>query len=207
MPSNLAAEATRIAAGDDRMHYDSVEIALHWTTAVFVASLWLIAQGWSFLARGSSGRHVMQNLHVSIGILFAVVVAARILWRLGPGRRPLPATIGLVEVASKIVHYALYAMLVTQVGLGFLWRWAQHESFTFFGLFAVPSPFEIAKTSSHFYGNLHALLGNGIMIVAALHAAAALFHHYVLQDDVLWRMLPGRHARHAEAAAPDPRSA
>lgn len=29
-----------------------------------------------------------------------------------------------------------------------------------------------------------------ILVLAGLHAAAALFHHYVLKDDVLRRMLP-----------------
>ena len=204
MPSKLAAEATRVAAGDDRLHYDGVEVALHWTTAVFVAGLWLVAQSWSFLPRGSDQRHALQELHVSFGLLFAAIVAARILWRLGPGRRPLPATTGLVEVASKVVHYALYAMLLAQIALGFLWRWAQHQAFTFFGLFGVPSPLDIPKTQANLFGDLHASLATVILIVAGLHAAAALFHHYVLHDDVLSRMLPSRHARRA-AAAPDPR--
>jgi cytochrome b561 len=29
-----------------------------------------------------------------------------------------------------------------------------------------------------------------VLILAGLHAAAALFHHYVLRDGVLRRMLP-----------------
>ena len=28
--------------------------------------------------------------------------------------------------------------------------------------------------------------------LVAVHAAAALFHHYVVRDDTLWRMLPPR---------------
>jgi cytochrome b561 len=39
-------------------------------------------------------------------------------------------------------------------------------------------------------GDLHALSANWIMILAGLHAAAALFHHYVLCDGVLRRMSP-----------------
>jgi cytochrome b561 len=37
---------------------------------------------------------------------------------------------------------------------------------------------------------LHELNGWAIVILAAGHAAAALFHHYVLRDPVLSRMLP-----------------
>jgi cytochrome b561 len=36
----------------------------------------------------------------------------------------------------------------------------------------------------------HTVLGNVIIWLAGLHAAAALFHHYVLRDGVLTSMLP-----------------
>jgi cytochrome b561 len=55
-------------------------------------------------------------------------------------------------------------------------------------------------------GDLHYWVATTIIMLAGLHAAAALFHHYVLRDDVLWRMLPGLRARRAEAATPDPRT-
>src|SRR5574340_940936 len=37
---------------------------------------------------------------------------------------------------------------------------------------------------------VHSWLGDAIMWVAGVHAAAALFHHFVLRDDVLASMLP-----------------
>ena len=42
---------------------------------------------------------------------------------------------------------------------------------------------------------LHEFAGNLILILAGLHAAAAIFHHLVLKDGVLMAMLPGRKAR------------
>jgi cytochrome b561 len=36
----------------------------------------------------------------------------------------------------------------------------------------------------------HGFAANTILIVGGMHAAAALFHHYLLRDDVLRRMLP-----------------
>jgi len=38
----------------------------------------------------------------------------------------------------------------------------------------------------------HEKIGWAIIIVALGHAAAALYHHFVLKDRVLRRMLPGR---------------
>jgi len=42
----------------------------------------------------------------------------------------------------------------------------------------------------HSIGKLHETVANAILLVAALHAAAALFHHYVLRDSTLRHMLP-----------------
>jgi cytochrome b561 len=42
----------------------------------------------------------------------------------------------------------------------------------------------------HRIGGYHALAANALAILAGLHAAAALFHHYVMRDDILRRMLP-----------------
>ncbi|HZT00732.1 MAG TPA: cytochrome b/b6 domain-containing protein, partial [Steroidobacteraceae bacterium] len=39
---------------------------------------------------------------------------------------------------------------------------------------------------------LHEWFGNVVLILAAVHAAAALFHRLVLKDGVLRRMLPER---------------
>lgn len=205
MSSRLTIEATRIAAGDDRVRYDGLEMSLHWATAVLVVTNYLLAQIWDFLQRGTPLRHGMQSLHVSLGLVLTVVLIARIAWRIGPGRRVPPATTGLVELASQVVHYALYALLIAVVGLGFAFRWAQGEPLSFFGLFSIPSPYAFAKGQAHTIGEIHNWVATIIIIIAGLHAAAALFHHFVLRDDVLWRMLPGLKARQAEARAPDPR--
>jgi cytochrome b561 len=39
-------------------------------------------------------------------------------------------------------------------------------------------------------GEAHELVGWAIILLAGLHAAAALFHHYALRDSTLKRMLP-----------------
>jgi len=50
--------------------------------------------------------------------------------------------------------------------------------------------------SSHALGKqiaeLHGWLGDAILWIAGLHAAAALYHHFFLRDGVLRSMIPGR---------------
>ena len=205
MTSEPAAKPTRIA-GDDRQHYDGLEIGLHWATATFVVALWLISQIWEYFPRGDATRLGLQSFHVSLGLLFAVVLLVRILWRLGPGRRPLPATSGFMEVASEGVHYLLYGLLIAQVVLGVLWRWGKHDPLGFFALFVIPSPFDFVRATVNRFGDLHGLVANIILIVAGLHAAAALFHYYIMKDNVLWRMLPLRRMRREASPAKDART-
>ena len=40
-------------------------------------------------------------------------------------------------------------------------------------------------------GKWHKLAANGVLALAALHAAAGLMHYYLRRDQVLQRMLPG----------------
>jgi cytochrome b561 len=51
----------------------------------------------------------------------------------------------------------------------------------------------IAKLTD--WGDVHKFLGDAIMWLAGLHAAAAMFHHVVLKDGVLSAMLPQRRSR------------
>jgi cytochrome b561 len=84
--------------------------------------------------------------------------------------------------------------------LGFAFRWAQGHAVSFFGLFAIPGPYgELARPARRQLHELHEYGGWAIVILAGLHAAAALYHHYALRDRVLGRMLPP--ARRSESAA------
>ncbi|HEX4766859.1 MAG TPA: cytochrome b [Lichenihabitans sp.] len=204
MVSKTTAEVTRVAAGDDGERYDGLEMTLHWLTAVLVVALFGLAETWDFAPRGSVLRHGMQDLHVSLGLSLIVVILARIAWRIGPGRRVRPATSGLVELASRIVHYALYGLLLIEVVLGVLFRWANHDPLSLFGLLTIPAAVDFSKDGRHLIGEAHNYVAITIVALAGLHAAAALFHHYWLRDNVLWRMLPGLRARQAERRRPEP---
>ena len=182
--------ATRIAAGDDGTNYDNVAVALHWATALLVVVQFGLAETWDYFAKPT--QHAMQSLHISLGVLLAAVIVARLAWRLIPGHQISSIELGWVRVASKVGHYLLYALLVAQVGTGFLFRWAQGHPAAFFGL-GLPSPFgAMDKARRHTLHGLHEWIGWAIIIIAFIHALAALYHHYVLKDRVLRRMLPKR---------------
>lgn len=171
------------------VRYDRTTIALHWLTALLVLVLFALAMLWDFVPRDV--RKQMQSLHISLGIALAVVLVIRLAWRATRGRRLPLAVGGLQGKAAKAMHYVLYLLLAAQVVLGFAWRWAQAETFQFFGLFPLRFATVSNRPLSHTLGNLHDVIGWTIVILAGLHAAVALAHHYVLKDGVLQRMTGG----------------
>jgi cytochrome b561 len=179
------------AAGDANVRYDALTMALHWLTALLVLGLWTLAQAWGFLQRGTPTRLELQALHVSLGLGLILVLVLRIARRLGPGRRLPPADTGLPEVAARAMQHLLYVLLLVEVTLGPCFRWATGDPLGFFGLFSIPSPFVFTQQQRGIIGDLHQWVGNAIVVLAALHALAALFHHFWLRDGVLLRMLPG----------------
>ena len=189
--------ATRIAAADSGSNYDSVAIALHWTTAVLVLLLFALGQTWGWFPRPT--RHLMIVTHMSFGIILTAVVLTRIVWRFALGHHASPLEKGWVRLASTTVHYLLYALLVTQAVLGFLSRWVGNEAMSFFGL-KIPSPFTGAgHAAADKIQEIHNWVGWVIIVLALGHALAALYHHYALHDRILGRMFPP--ARRSENAA------
>ena len=188
-PENAFDTATRIAAADDGRNYDNVAVALHWLTALLVVVQFVMAVTWDYFAKPT--RQAMESVHISLGVLLTAVIVARLVWRAVPGHRRPAIVDGWVRLASKSVHYLLYALLVGQAGLGFGFRWAQGHAVSFFGLFAIPGLYgELAPPVRRQLHELHEYGGWAIVIIAGVHAAAALDHHYALRDSVFGRMLP-----------------
>jgi cytochrome b561 len=169
------------------LRYDRGTIALHWTTAVLVSLLWVIGQTIDFAPSGTL-RVDYRSVHMTLGVTLVVVFVIRAIWRLARGRR-LPGVGGdLMEWAARLTHFALYALILTTLVLGLANVWVRGD--TIYNLFTVPAFDPGNKPLRQLIGDWHALAANGTLILAGLHAAAALFHHYVLRDGVLRRMLP-----------------
>lgn len=169
--------------------YDNVSILLHWLTAALIILLWIIAQVIDDFAKGSP-RMMVRSVHIALGVTLAVVIVARLAWRVNPQRRAPLAVSGVLGAAAQIVHYGLYALVIGTILLGLTNVWARGD--TIFGLFTVPKLSPGNPGVKETVEELHEWFGNAVLIVAALHAAAALFHRFILKDDVLRRMLPER---------------
>ncbi len=168
-----------------QLRYDRTTIALHWAVAVLVALIWGIAQIIDLFPRGPL-RVDARSVHIVLGVALAGVMVIRVFWRAGSGRVLPPAAKGLAHLAARVVHFALYGLVIAEVLLGMANAWFRGDSI--FGLFSLPG----YPPLRGIVGDLHAIGANLILAAAGVHAAAALLHHFVLRDGVLLRMIPRR---------------
>jgi cytochrome b561 len=131
------------------------------------------------------------NIHAFFGICILLLVVARMIYRSTHRPPDLPGEIGeFTRRTSHAAHMLLYALMFVVPILGlvaFFWHFQTLD----IGIFKVTAP--VPKDSNIFHPaeTFHVYLAYGLFGLAGIHILAALFHHFVLRDRVLMRMLPG----------------
>ena len=182
-----AAAVRQRAAVEPARRYDGVSILLHWLTAALVVTLWTLGQTIDFFPKGAP-KIDARSTHILLGATLAIVLPVRMLWRASGGRRLPLANSGWLGVTAKVVHYGLYVLVAVTVVLGILNAWQRGD--VLFNVYTIPKlvPGDLALKRT--LEDLHGDFADIVLIIAGLHAAAALAHHYLLRDRVLRRMLP-----------------
>lgn len=172
----------------DGQIYDSKTIFLHWLSAALVMGLWMLGQSIDLFPRGEA-RVAVRSLHISFGVVLGIVLVIRLFWRQTGGARLPAADVGPSGRIATGVHHLLYALMVGLVVIGIACIWIRGDNI--FNLFRIPSLAPGNKALAHNAVELHGLVANVLLAVAAIHAAAAVWHHWRLKDGVLRRMWPG----------------
>ncbi len=165
-------------------HYDRRTVLYHWLSALLVLGLWVVGQTIDWFPRGSP-RITVRSLHITFGVVLAVLLALRLAWRRRGGAK-LAAVPGLAGRIAPLYHKGLYLLLVAVVVLGAACVWIRGDNI--FYLFTVPSIAPHNKALRHDAVELHGLLANILLFAAGAHALAALWHQFVLKDGLLARM-------------------
>ena len=181
-----------------RPPFDRVTISLHWATVLLVLMLFVSA-GLHALAEAKESvlAPALLQIHRSTGVTVWVVTALRLIWRLtNASLPPFPAAMGkLHRAAVKSSEYGLYALLVGQPVTGMLTTIFAGRPFALFPWRFPPLAVRDDTLRAAFHLS-HELGAWTLAILITGHAATALFHHFVVRDDVLACMAPvtRRHA-------------
>ena len=175
--------------------YTALQKLLHWAIFLLIVGLWGLGHWRGFLPEGDPGRRVIIGLHISFGLLLIALVTMRVVCRFIHGAPDLPAGIPRFEaLGAKVALLAFYALMIVIPLQGLFLVWLHGRGASFFGLFTIPAPVAANKELHDAISRAHEFLANVIFFLFAVHALAALWHHYVKRDDVLRRMLPKRRA-------------
>lgn len=175
-------------ANTDR--WGPVSQLLHWTIVVLILAMAYLGLTMTDLPNGPHKIHTYA-LHKSIGLTILALVSLRVLWRLYAGA---PAAVaGMQRWQERIAaatHAALYALLFAIPLSGWVVNSSAGFPLQWFGLFNVPRLMPRDKAVHALAVDVHETLFWCLAALAAVHAAAALFHHLVRRDATLARMLP-----------------
>lgn len=164
---------------------------LHWLIALlFVIQYFLVYRRESF-PNDTNEKLQYLLLHKSLGICVIVLALVMLAWRRVGIRPSMPSSMSLLEITvARYMHIALYAAMLIMPLSGILMSLYGGYPVAFFGLFEFPKLGAKNEAMGSFFYTTHVWSSYIIIGLVALHAGAALYHHFIKKDDVLKRMLP-----------------
>jgi cytochrome b561 len=172
--------------------FSRLSISLHWLTLALLIGVYACIELRELYPRGGEPREALKMWHFMLGLTVFVLVWARLLARiLGPKPLIIPPVPKWQAIVATIVEFSLYLLMVVLPLLGWLTLSAEGDPIPFFGL-QLPALVSENKQLAERAESLHVTLATTGYFLIGLHAAAALFHHYVQRDNTLKRMLPSR---------------
>ena len=182
--------------------YTAVAIALHWVIAIMLIGM--VFFGWSMedlkhqLLEGGDVTlaevQMAYNSHKTIGLIILALSIFRLVWRLIHKTPGLPEGMaGWEKVIAHATHFSFYAIMIGMPLGGMIAASASElPSFLFNNPELVIPKLPVPQTESFagLAGSIHGGGGWVILILAGLHAAAAVKHQFIDKDGLLGRMIP-----------------
>lgn len=165
--------------------YHPVLISLHWLLAVAILGMYVFG---SFvlddMENSAPGKAGLLSLHLIVGVAILALTVVRLIVRVRtPRPAPMPGSRGAQKVATGLQHL-MYTLTVLIVLSGLALAFAAHLFAILYGHSGtLPKDFE--DFTAH---DVHGWLVDGLLVVVALHVAAALQHQFILKDNIMSRI-------------------
>ena len=173
-----------------RTRYGTVAQVLHWVTAIVVLVAFIYGPGGRETRVYSTAMDAERQLHETLGLAVFILVILRVLWRWFDEQPAVTGVPRWMEAISKIAQGLLYVLMFALPITAIAGAWLEGHPLTLLGDIRIGPYTGLAHDVGARIASLHGWLGDAIMWIAGLHAAAAIFHHVVLRDGVLVSMVP-----------------
>jgi cytochrome b561 len=173
--------------------YGALPQLIHWLTALFVIVGWLLGTFLDDIPKGPPRAFGLLT-HMTLGQCVFVLVIARLIWRYTNPPPPAERTSygKLLEIGATLSHYTMYVLLLAVPVLGVIVQLKRGNPLPLFGFGQFASPWVADRATARTILHFHEYCADALLILAGVHAVAALLHHYVFRDRTLVRMLPGK---------------
>lgn len=197
------------AMNDTLQRYTKTAILLHWLIALLIIGMLAMGLWMSELPKDApkvaefdlfnlglytvtlpepvSVRTFYFNLHKSFGVTLLALIFLRVYWRLTHKAPDLPASMKALEIKlSHAVHHTLYLLMLAVPLSGFIMSIYSKYGVMWFGTLLVngldnPQLRDLFK-------EVHEISAWLLLIIAALHIAAAIKHKVIDKDEIMQRM-------------------
>lgn len=166
--------------------YQPLQVGFHWlVVVVLVFAMFLLGKYMSGLPN-DAGKIVPLGIHISLGVITLVVLVARFIARFRLPR-PVDAATGnaFLDWVGKAVHYALYALVFLMTVSGMSLSLQVGLLPIVFGGSGAALPPDFFAFNARL---LHGFVAPVLLLLVVLHIGAALYHQFLLKDDLLTRM-------------------
>lgn len=169
--------------------YGLVSILIHWISALLILFLFGLGVYMVDLTYYDDWYHKGPELHVSLGLLVLLMMVGRVVWRIiNPTPIDLPAK-PVQQKTAKLVKLALYLFIFVVIISGYLITTAEGQAASMFNVLKFPVITQLSSANVDLAGEIHEYFAWAIIALVVLHALGALFHHFVMRDHTLVRIV------------------
>jgi cytochrome b561 len=169
--------------------YHPLSQIIHWLTALCVIIAFVLGPE-DVDELDNPSLDLGLQTHETLGLVIFGLTVFRVLWTLftqTPTAVPMAAS---MRIVSKILQGSLYLLLIAVPLTAILGTWLEGDALSLLNHATIPTPFSTSENLGETLLDLHPTLADTLLILAGIHAVAALFHHFILKDLVLATMLP-----------------
>jgi cytochrome b561 len=165
--------------------YNRIAVVLHWLMALMIVILLLIgSQVLAPMANSNPDKLMPLQGHAAFGVITGLLLILRYLnIKLRGQPNSANAEGSKMDNMAKLAHRLIYVLIIAVVGSGIAMAVEADFASIFAGTSVMPENFNHLSTRL-----AHGILTKLLVLVLLTHIGAALYHQFVVKDNLLRRM-------------------
>ena len=168
--------------------YHPLSIFFHWFVFLLVVAALRVIELKRQFAKWSEPRELCKTIHSLLGQFIFIAMVLRLGIRIIYGVPERSGKSLLFSHLATTMNWLLYFLLLTLPTMGVIFLQAGGKEVQFFN-WTLPQVLSPDPSIKKVFNGLHEWLGNAMYFLIGIHALVALWHHYILKNDTLRRML------------------